>query len=269
MAAQPVTAAMVLDAIETTLWPAGEWVHVREAPQSADRQGRKLDLVAFATWASRGHQRNGVEVKVSASDWARERDNPAKAEWWWQHVDAFYVAAPVALAARIMDERPTSWGVIAVDTSAGTAKIVARPAARELPTTPLPVTAWLGMLRAAADCGPNALARAHQQGYDTARRHYEARAAEHAEQAPARAAEHAQLLRSVRAFERATGLRVPTDPDAGLDAETAAAARIVAALTTGRLNGRALAHLAAQLSEAAERVTAVAAQLADPDQVSP
>ncbi len=65
-------------------WPAGTYLSIPEAPPNAMRQGRTLDLLVTSLWSSRGFEREGVEIKVSVSDWRRELADVAKAHWWWE-----------------------------------------------------------------------------------------------------------------------------------------------------------------------------------------
>jgi hypothetical protein len=156
-----MTAAEVREAL-TLRWPEREYVHVAEAPQSADRQGRKIDVLVMSMWRSRGHELDAVEVKVSASDWKRELDNAGKADWWWSHVHRFWIAVPDTpkLVERVRSELPSGWGLLACAAD-GTRVIV--KAERHTPK-PMPWEATIGLIRAAADAGPNALARAEQRG---------------------------------------------------------------------------------------------------------
>ena len=79
-------------------WPAGTYLSIPEAPPNAMRQGRTLDLLVTSLWSSRGFEREGVEIKVSVSDWRRELADVAKAHWWWERVHRFWVAVPAKIA---------------------------------------------------------------------------------------------------------------------------------------------------------------------------
>src|SRR5687768_6592624 len=94
-------------------WTPDKYLVINEAPQTPDRMGRKLDVVVISLWRSRGYELDWIEIKCSTSDWKRELDNPAKADWWWQHVHRFWIAAPVEIASRIRETLPSGWGLLA------------------------------------------------------------------------------------------------------------------------------------------------------------
>lgn len=158
--AELTTAAQVADALARK-WTDGDYLHVPEAPTSADRGGRKLDVLVLSTWRSRGFERDGVEIKVSVADWRREFNNPAKADWWFGHCHRFWLAAPAKVAAKILGEVPETWGVLAC--SADEVKVLRKAPKHDAET--LPTTAWVGLLRASADAGRGALDRAESRGH--------------------------------------------------------------------------------------------------------
>src|SRR3990167_5377151 len=87
-------------------WPDDQYMFVEEAPQDSSRQGRKIDALVVSLWKSRGHELDAVEVKISASDWKRELDNPEKADWWFEHTNRYWIAVPTVLAAKVRAELP-------------------------------------------------------------------------------------------------------------------------------------------------------------------
>lgn len=127
-------------------YPADQYLVVEEAPESQDRGGRRIDALVIGLWKSRGLEREAVEVKVSYSDWKRERDNHEKADFWWRHCHRLWIAAPAKLAARIAPELPETWGLLACDGGKAT---VAVEAARHEPDD-LPWPTLVGVLRAAS-----------------------------------------------------------------------------------------------------------------------
>lgn len=142
-------------------WPASEYLTINEAPSSHDRGGSKLDVLVVSPWLSRGLSLDGVEIKVSMSDWRRELNNPAKADWWHARVHRFWIAAPADIATKIKPELPPGWGLLSVTDSSSRAAV--QP---EVNRSPIPLE-WpevVGLLRAAADCGPNALHREFTRG---------------------------------------------------------------------------------------------------------
>jgi hypothetical protein len=199
-----VNASEVREAL-TKRWPESEYVHVAEAPQSADRQGRKIDVLVMSMWRSRGHELDAVEVKVSASDWKRELDNAGKADWWWSHVHRFWIAVPdePKLVERVRSELPSGWGLIAC--AADGTRIITK-AERHTPK-PMPWEATIGLIRAAADAGPNALARAEQRGRAEGYKSGEA-AAKRRDPDERLRSELETLRATVAEFEDASGIKI-------------------------------------------------------------
>lgn len=75
------------------------------------RRVRTADAIAMSLYPSRGLDLHGFEVKVSRSDWIRERDDPEKAEeiarfcnFWW-----VVVGDPAIVP---LDELPPTWGLL-------------------------------------------------------------------------------------------------------------------------------------------------------------
>ena len=142
-------------------WPDGDYVVIEEAPDGVARLGRKIDLLAMSTWRSRGFELDAVEIKVSVSDWKRELKDAEKADWWWRHVHRFWVAVPAEIAARVQEDLPPTWGLLAV--SGGVARPVVK--APRHGAQPLGWDQCLGLLRAASHAGVGALQRAEAAGY--------------------------------------------------------------------------------------------------------
>ena len=59
-----MTAANVREAL-LRRWPDEQYLNIAEAPNDPRRQGRKLDVLVVTLWASRGHELDGVEIKIS------------------------------------------------------------------------------------------------------------------------------------------------------------------------------------------------------------
>lgn len=179
-----MTAADVREAL-LKRWPPNDYLTIYEAPETSERGGTKLDLVVLAVWKSRGLTLDGVEVKVSMSDWKRELEGytdkqgkrhggPSKADWWYHHVDRFWIAAPADIATKIKPQLPPNWGLLSCTESGGR---VLQQATRNPDRTPLSWSTTVGLLRAAADAGPAMLQREHElgrsKGFEEAKRRYE------------------------------------------------------------------------------------------------
>lgn len=185
-------------------WPDSEYLSIEEAPQDSSRQGRKLDLLVLAYWQSRGLSLDGVEVKVSASDWLRELKNPAKAEFWWKHVNRFWLAVPPSLVERARSDLPTTWGLLCCPLGEKPTIVVKAPHHEALP---MKWPTLVGLLRAASDAGANALSRAEARGREEGRQHGLEEAKKRT--AEGRAERELESLRQrVREFEEAAGIDI-------------------------------------------------------------
>ena len=160
MKAAPMTTPQVREVLALR-WPDSEYLVIPEAPQDAARMGRKIDLLVLSLWQSRGFERHAVEIKVSYSDWTRERQEASKADFWWRHSHRFWLAAPAALVMRIKPELPIGWGLLSCEVGA-CPKVIVKPPRHD--AEPLPEATCIGIMRASADAGVNALRRAEARG---------------------------------------------------------------------------------------------------------
>jgi hypothetical protein len=249
-----VTAGDIRDALYRR-WPPDQYLTLTEAPDGPDRLGRKLDLLAISVWKSRSYQLDGVEIKVSVSDWQRELTQGEKAEWWWAHVHRFWLAVPAAIAAKVAEDLPEGWGLLSVR-SDGTTYVAVKAVRHDAVAFSWPQT--IGLLRASADAGFNALNRARAEGerdgMERARR-------DRRGETGAAQAELAELQAVVAAFAEQSGI----DLSAGWcgDAkDTAMLGRVVAAATKGYTNpgsaARRLRRLAKDLERSISEINAVA-----------
>ena len=69
---------------------------------------RHADAVVMNLWPSRGLLIEGIEVKVTRSDWRREIENPEKAELISQYCDKWWIIAPEGIVQE--HEVPALWG---------------------------------------------------------------------------------------------------------------------------------------------------------------
>jgi hypothetical protein len=190
-------------------WPASEYLTIDEAPQDAMRQGRKIDVLVVSLWKSRGYELDGVEIKVSVSDWRRELKNAEKADWWWHHVHRFWVAVPVAISETVRSELPTSWGLLVVTDSGVKTAVKAEKHAAE----PIPWHSVIGIMRAASGAGFGALQRAEARGREIGAKQAEDRFERTTGDAVLRE-KHQALTEKVRLFEEASGIQLARTYDA-------------------------------------------------------
>lgn len=106
-----MTSEQIIDLLVARRYEPPEWFTLREVPPNKGA-ARHLDLVAWNTFSSRGLRVDGIEVKVSRSDWLRELKNAEKAERTFAMVERFFVAAPESVVK--LDELPPEWGLIEV-----------------------------------------------------------------------------------------------------------------------------------------------------------
>lgn len=184
-----------------TFWKDDRYVHVEEVP---DPHQRRIDLLVFSMWQSRGLHRYAVEIKVSVQDWKKELDTPQKADWWWEHCDAFYVAVPDVIASTVQETLPAGWGLLSVaEMKSGgyRTKVVVKPVLHE--PAPLPAKVLADCLRCASQSGVNALNRAYSRGMEEGMRSQEKNSGVQAMR------ERYNTLRDrVEQFERVSGIRL-------------------------------------------------------------
>lgn len=97
------------------------------------RQTRWADAVTMGIWPSRGLELQGFEVKVSRSDWLREKANPMKSAPVQRFMDRWWVA--VSDEKIVEDgELPPTWGLMVLQGG----KLVTKVKAPDL--SPEPVT---------------------------------------------------------------------------------------------------------------------------------
>ncbi len=92
---------------------APEWALLFEVGNATGHAtNRHADAIAMSLWPSRGLDLHGIEVKISRSDWLREKKDPAKAEGIGQFCDFWWLAVSDAAIVK-PGELPTSWGLLA------------------------------------------------------------------------------------------------------------------------------------------------------------
>lgn len=87
-------------------------------PQVANATGttatRTADAIVMQLWPSRGLTLEGLEIKVSRSDWLRELAQPDKADAIFQFCDKWYIAAPTGVVDLKKDDFPKTWGLLEI-----------------------------------------------------------------------------------------------------------------------------------------------------------
>lgn len=202
-----MTAETIIDSLALR-WPDAEYLSVREAPEFSDRGGRKIDLLVLSLWRSRGLGIDAIEIKASLSDWKRELQNAHKADFWWRHSQRFWVAVPAGIAEKVKEDLPEGWGLLAC-TESKAPKVVSKPAVRA--AEPLPWSSCVGVMRAAAACGINALQRAERKGREEGVRIGQERAV----RPDFQARQLEELRNQVKEFEEAAGVKISDSWTAG------------------------------------------------------
>lgn len=195
-------------------WHDSEYICIREAPEDSARMGRKIDLLVLSVWSSRGYEIDAVEVKVSLADARREIEGvrtkqglaggPAKAEFWYAHSHRFWLAVPDKIAAKVLEEMPELWGLLAV-TDDG--KLSTKRKAPKHEPQPLEWSTVVGLMRASADAGIAALGRARSQGYESGRDAAKSMF-EHEHNAGIAERKLRELEANVAAFKEASGIDI-------------------------------------------------------------
>lgn len=88
-----------------------EWALMFNVADQCGVNGRRFaDAVAVGMWQSRGYEVQGIEVKISKSDWRKELSTGQKAEAVAKYCDRWWIAAPLGIVNK--DELPPTWGLI-------------------------------------------------------------------------------------------------------------------------------------------------------------
>ena len=121
------------------------WICVEEARSGASWAGNnaQCDFLAIESWAARGHEVIGHEVKISMTDWKKELSQPEKAEVFARYCHRWYVVMPHDLAQKVKHEVPPNWGLLAVWES-GTIRELQKPVKRK--PEPIPQSWFIGWL---------------------------------------------------------------------------------------------------------------------------
>ncbi|ELT47402.1 hypothetical protein [Brucella intermedia] len=109
-----VTAADIKVALRR-LYPDPEWAILFEVGDATGaRHTRFADAVVMSLWPSRGLTLTGIEIKVSRSDWNKERSQPEKAETIAAYCDYWTLLTGPGVVHDV-SEIPPAWGWIEYD----------------------------------------------------------------------------------------------------------------------------------------------------------
>ena len=129
-------------------YKSGEYALMFEVGNTTGTSVRRhADAVAVNLWPSRGLAIEGIEVKVSRSDWRTELANPAKSEPVQKFCDYWWIVAPEGIVQE--HELPPLWGLRTVSEKTGAIRTV--KAAPKLDAEPVSKGFLAAMLRRASD----------------------------------------------------------------------------------------------------------------------
>ena len=205
---RPVATVNVLEALRRR-YCAPAYAFVEQVGTTTGFANRGYcDALALSLWPSRGLHLYGFEVKVSRSDWIRERDNPEKAERFFERCHLWSIVAPPGIVE--ISELPPGWGLLEVG-----GRLITRREAR-LREVPAPDWGFLAaILRRAAEA-EGARAGDVERLVEIRAKAIVAEKAERAgapdHQIKARLQEADSLRLEVDEFEKASGLRISVYP---------------------------------------------------------
>lgn len=137
----PITSADIRAALKLRFQPQSHAL-LFEVANATGAQGRVFaDAVAFGLWPSHGHAVEGIEIKVSRSDFLAEMAKPQKSQPVFQYCDRWWLAVPKGLVAP--SEVPPTWGVLELTGD----RLVQRKKAPILEPAPLPRSFVASLLR--------------------------------------------------------------------------------------------------------------------------
>lgn len=120
-----MTASLIRTALRRR-YPASSWALLFEVGDGTGAGKRRAaDAIAMSLWPSRGLFIEGVEIKISRSDWLRELKKPEKADSIANHCNAWWIATTPGV---IRQDLPAGWGHLELD-DAGTLQVKVEAAA--------------------------------------------------------------------------------------------------------------------------------------------
>ena len=150
-------ASDVIDRLRIRFAPPRHALFVEVGNATGFDANRHLDALAVGLWPSEGMLVEGIEIKVSRSDWLRELKQPAKAGAIARFCDRFWAAVSDAKIVRD-GELPTGWGLLVCTDDACGVRV--RVQAESLIAEPLSRTFIAAIARAAHKCAPDVKAAA-------------------------------------------------------------------------------------------------------------
>lgn len=182
-------------------YPSPEYVLIQEVSDaSGHARSRSLDFMAIGMWNSRGLAIHGIEEKSWRNDWLKELKNPAKQENHFKFCDYFWLLTTEGDVAKL-EEIPPSWGWMHVMGS----RIKTMKEAPKLTPVICSRTFMCAMMRRAACKEKYVLRESIEEQLEEARkgaREVEKRSHEYS------LSEYNKLLKSVKEFETAAGIKV-------------------------------------------------------------
>jgi len=139
-----------LEGLVAARYPSPEWAVVRELRAGVGYSrgvDRRIDVVAFNCWPSKGWHRLAFEVKRTRQDFKREIENPKKRKWVEENFHQTYFVTPHGLVQK--DEIPESWGLMTATKAGDKLRVTKVATHREI--GPLPETVALSAIRSLAD----------------------------------------------------------------------------------------------------------------------
>lgn len=108
---QPIDASK-LRALLRRKYPGDQFAMLYEVRDAAGFAARRsADVMVIGLWPSRGCMVEGMELKVSRSDWLRELKKPQKAEAFFPYCDRWWIIAANKDVVRL-EELPQTWGLM-------------------------------------------------------------------------------------------------------------------------------------------------------------
>ena len=194
-----ITAAQVRAALQAR-YTAPRYALLFEVTDATGaRHTRSADALAMGCWPSMGLELEGMEIKVSRSDWRSELKKPQKAETIASYCDRWWlVTAPGVVQDE--GEVPPAWGWMVWD---GKRLVTARAAAKQPEPKPVNRDFLAALLRRAAKTDDAMVAALVAERMAAKEEEFERRVLERVQ---ARTREHEQLKDQVRRFTEASGV---------------------------------------------------------------